>query len=321
MSINVQSHNSFSREKAINLLQSGKLVVFPTETVYGIGAVAADDKAVASIFALKGRPSFNPLIVHVSSIAMAQKEVVWNERAELLAKKFWPGPLTLVLHRNKHASVSFLASAGGDTLAVRMPDNQVALALIEGSGKPLAAPSANRSGRVSPTSAQHVLEEFGDSVPLIIDGGDCKVGVESTVLDITGERPVLLRPGGITQEVLEEILNQKIMRASATAQGDLKSPGMLESHYAPGLPVRLNATSVDSAEALLAFGPNHPAGASRVINLSEKGDTVEAAARLFAALRELDDTSYTAIAVMPIPDIGLGVAINDRLRRAAAQKP
>ena len=251
---------------------------------------------------------------------MAQRYVKWNALAEALARLFWPGPLTFVLPRADGSHVSLLASAGGDTLGIRMPAHPVALGLIKSAGTPIAAPSANRSGRVSPTTAQHVGEEFGDALPLIIDGGACAVGVESTVLDITNDVPVLLRPGGVTRDAIEKALGMTIVTLQHK-QAMLKSPGMLESHYAPSLPVRLYVTKPEAGEALIAFGKVVPAGAKHVINLSETGSDVEAAAKLFAVLRELDSPEYAAIAVMPIPEAGLGMAINDRLKRAAAGRP
>lgn len=303
---------------AATLIISGHLVSFPTETVYGLGADATNDKAVAEIFAIKGRPQFNPLIVHVNSVDMAKQEVEWSPIAEKLAEAFWPGPLTLVLPRKADSRISLLASAGGDTLAVRMPAHDIALALIAASEKPLAAPSANKSGRVSPTTARHVRDEFGDALP-VLDGGACNVGVESTVLDLTSATPLLLRPGGVTREALETILGAPLATVQEKA-ATLKSPGMLESHYAPTLPVRLNVTKPLATEALLSFGSTIPAGAKKVLSLSESGDDKEAAAKLFSALRELDSQEFTAIAVMPIPESGLGSAINDRLRRAAADR-
>lgn len=314
----MQSANAINIESAATLLKNGHLVSFPTETVYGLGADATNDKAVAEIFAIKGRPEFNPLIVHVDSLAMAKQEVEWSPTADILAKAFWPGPLTLVLPRKANSSISLLASAGGDTLGVRMPAHDIALTLITAAAKPLAAPSSNRSGRVSPTTAQHVKDEFGDALP-VLDGGACIVGVESTVLDLTSDAPLLLRHGGVPKEALEAILGVSIATLQEKA-ATLKSPGMLESHYAPSLPVRLNVTKPFATEALLSFGSNVPKGAKKVVSLSDSGDDKEAAAKLFAALRALDSQEFTAIAVMPIPETGLGSAINDRLRRAAADR-
>ena len=297
------------------MLRDGRLVAFPTETVYGLGADATNDRAVAAIFEAKGRPSFNPLIVHVAEPADAEALVRVDERARTVMDRFWPGPLTLVLPRRANSPVSLLASAGLDTIAVRMPDHPVARAVIQAAGRPIAAPSANRSGAVSPTLAEHVTESLGARVGLILDGGPCRVGVESTVLDLSGERPALLRPGGVPVEALEAALGCTLVRPTDAPDAP-KSPGMLESHYAPGLSVRLNATEARPGEALLAIG-----AAAGTLNLSPSGDLEEAAANLFAMLRALDRPDFTGIAIMPIPEHGLGLAINDRLRRAAAPRP
>ncbi|MBR9973288.1 L-threonylcarbamoyladenylate synthase [Magnetospirillum sulfuroxidans] len=296
------------------MLRAGQLVAFPTETVYGLGGDATNDHAVAAIFAAKGRPSFNPLIVHVAKIAEAETLVRIDARARALMAQFWPGPLTLVLPRAAGSPISLLASAGLDTIAIRLPAHDVARAVIRAAGRPIAAPSANRSGAVSPTTAAHVGESLGGRIGLILDGGPCRVGVESTVLDLSGPAPCLLRPGGITAEQIEAVLAQKLSRPTAHSAAP-KSPGMLESHYAPSLAVRLNAATAANGEALLGFGPM-----ACTRNLSEQGDLEEAAANLFAALRALDDPAFTAIAVAPIPENGLGCAINDRLRRAAAPR-
>lgn len=316
LSMNIRKASSATIEEAAKLLREGRLVAFPTETVYGLGADATNDKAVAEIFATKGRPQFNPLITHVEGTAMAQRLASWNDIADRLAGIFWPGPLTLVLRRPADSPVSLLVSAGGDTLALRAPAHASARALITAAGIPLAAPSANRSGRVSPTRAEHVHEELGERVSLILDAGACAVGIESTVIDVSGGIPVLLRPGPVTQEQLEEMLRRKVHRRR-DADLALKSPGLLASHYAPSLSVRLNVKKVQAKEALLAFGKHVPPGAAMTINVSETGDLKEAAANLFTALRELDRPDYSAIAVMPIPSQGLGIAINDRLERAA----
>jgi L-threonylcarbamoyladenylate synthase len=306
---------------AARLLQDGQLVAFPTETVYGLGANALDDAAVARIYEAKNRPQFNPLIVHVPSAAAAARYAVFDRRAHTLAAAFWPGPLSLVLPRRAEGGLSLLVSAGLDSVAVRVPDHPLALALLTAAGVPVAAPSANPSGRVSPTTAAHVAEGLGDRVSLILDGGPCTVGVESTVVDLTGPHAVLLRPGGVSVEDLERVLNEPLDRPQAA--GPIASPGMLASHYAPALPVRLNATHVTSNEALLAFGAPLT-GAKITLNLSPAGNLTEAAANLFAHLRALDAAGgavgATAIAVMPIPDTGLGLAINDRLTRAAAPR-
>jgi L-threonylcarbamoyladenylate synthase len=303
--------------RAAGLLRAGKLVAFPTETVYGLGGDATDDRAVASIYAAKGRPSFNPLIIHVPDAAALDDLIVWNDTARLLAQQFWPGPLTLVLPRKKNAPVSLLAGAGQDTLAVRIPAHPVALALLQAAGLPIAAPSANASGKLSPTTPLHVAESLGDKVDLILAGGKTQIGVESTVLNLASPRPALLRPGGITREQLEMLLGKL---EDGGAEGAPASPGMLASHYAPGLPLRMNAESAAADEALLAFGSDfHVKGGGARLNLSPEGDLVEAAANLFAMLRQLDRPPMKGIAVMPVPDIGLGLAINDRLKRASVR--
>lgn len=296
------------------MLRAGRLVAFPTETVYGLGGDATNDRAVAAIFEAKGRPSFNPLIVHVADAAGAEALVRVDERARAVMARFWPGPLTLVLPRRADSPISLLASAGLDTIAVRLPDHPVARALIAAARRPIAAPSANRSGAVSPTLPEHVAESLGARVGLILDGGPCRVGVESTVLDLSGEQAALLRPGGIAVEALEQALGGRLVRPTDHADAP-KSPGMLASHYAPGLPVRLNVTQPEANEAVLAFG-----AMAGTLNLSPTGDLEEAAANLFAMLRALDRPGFTGIAVAPIPDHGLGLAINDRLKRAAAPR-
>lgn len=304
---------------AATVLRNSDLVAFPTETVYGLGGNATDDAAVARIFAAKGRPSFNPLIVHFSDVAAAEREVTFTDKAGMLAAAFWPGPLTLVLPRRADSRLSLLVSAGLDTVAVRMPASNIAQALLRAAGVPVAAPSANRSGEVSPTTAQHVEQSLGTAVGMILDGGACAIGIESTVIDMSGETPVILRPGSVLKEQIEAVIG-KVTTGGEAGAGNYKSPGMLQSHYAPSLPVRLNVMTPEPGEALIAFGEKVPVGAKRVVNISEAGDTQEAAAKLFATLRVLDSTGYTAIAVMPIPEEGLGIAINDRLRRAAAPR-
>ena len=302
---------------AAERLRAGELVAFPTETVYGLGADATSDRAVAGIFAAKGRPRFNPLIVHLHDRAAAEALTLFDERARRLAEAFWPGALTLVLKRRANCPISRLCSAGLDSLAVRLPAHPVARDLLAACGLPLAAPSANRSGAVSPTTAAHVARSLGGRVSLILDGGPCGLGLESTVVDLSEATARLLRPGGVTREALEAEIGPLADPAEAAPRG----PGMLESHYAPGLPLRLDATAVSPDEALLGFGPAPLEGAAVTINLSPEGDLVEAAANLFAALHELDRPGLSAIAVMPIPDQGLGLAINDRLTRAAAPRP
>jgi L-threonylcarbamoyladenylate synthase len=304
--------------EAAGALREGRLVAFPTETVYGLGGDATSDAAVARIFAAKGRPRFNPLIVHVAGLAAAEALAAFDDRAREVARRFWPGPLTLVLWRRADSGVSLLASAGLDTVAVRVPAHWVAQDLMRATGRPLAAPSANRSGRVSPTEAAHVAAEFSGSVALVLDGGRCPVGVESTVLDLTGATPTLLRPGGVTVEALTNALGPIGFPDADPAAP--RSPGQLASHYAPALPLRMNAIDARPGEALLAFGAALPEGFAEVLNLSPRGDLIEAAANLFAMLRHLDRPNFTGIAVMPIPEHGLGRAINDRLRRAAAPR-
>ena len=306
--------------RAADLIRSGALVAFPTETVYGLGGDASNDRAVAAIFQAKGRPQFNPLIAHVPDAVAAGAHVVWSDTAERLAQRFWPGPLTLVLPRRADCVVSLLCSAGLDTLAVRAPAHPVAQALLRAVGRPVAAPSANRSGLVSPTRAEHVVQSLGAGVTLVLDGGPCPVGVESTVVDLTTAQPTLLRPGGATREAIEAVIGPLAQGPAIGTPGALHAPGQLESHYAPALPVRLDAVSVAGDEALLAFGRDVPGGASLTLNLSPGGDLAEAAANLFAMLRALDRPGLAGIAVMPIPDHGLGLAINDRLRRAAAPR-
>ena len=299
--------------RAASLLRDGALVAFPTETVYGLGGDATNDRAVAAIFAAKGRPTFNPLIVHVAELAAAESLADFNDRARDFARRFWPGPLTLVLKRSAACPISRLASAGLETVALRAPAHPLAQTLLRAVGRPLAAPSANRSGHVSPTTAGHVLDELNGRIAAVLDGGQCHVGIESTVIDLSDAQPALLRPGGVTREQLEAVLGH--LRDAGNA-GAPRSPGMLERHYAPARPLRLEAKTVTADEALLAFG-TPLSGATVTFNLSPTRDLTEAAANLFAALRTLDQVRFKAIAVMPIPETGLGAAINDRLRRAA----
>ncbi len=317
---NPQDIENSPEDNPLTHWSDGGLVVIPTETVYGLAADATRDDAVAKIYALKNRPSFNPLIAHVADAQMAKHYVQWNDWAEQLSIAFWPGPITLILPLLPHATISALATDGGDTLGVRCPLHGVTLPLIKAFGKPVVAPSANRSGRISPTSAQHVREEFGDDAPLIIDGGACTVGIESTVIDLTDEVPVLLRPGAITQDMIEAVLGVSVHlpHQVSNEQVRLKSPGMLTRHYAPTTPLRLDATQVHAGEALLAFGMHVPGGASHIFNLSMHGDLVEAASRLFEGLRALDACGASRIAVMPLPTEGIGAAIADRLKRASA---
>ena len=300
--------------KAAQVLRDGGLVAFPTETVYGLGGDATQDAAVEKIYAAKGRPSFNPLIVHVGGVDWVADIAQPDARFDSLVRAFWPGPLTLVLNRHTQCAVSKIVSAGRDSIAVRMPDHPVAHDLLIATQRPLAAPSANRSGFMSPTEAAHVLTSLDALPEMIIDGGQCRVGLESTVLDLTQTTPAILRPGSITREQIEAVIGPvSFGRDDPLAP---KSPGQLASHYAPGLPVRLNATEVNAGEVLVGFGPVKGA-----LTLSLAGDLAEAAANLFAVLRQADNTTlYNSIAVAPVPELGVGLAINDRLRRAAAPR-
>jgi L-threonylcarbamoyladenylate synthase len=304
---------------AAELLRSGRLVAFPTETVYGLGGDATNGRAVAAIFAAKGRPRFNPLIVHLPDLTHAAAHAQLTPLAKRLAEAFWPGPLTLVLERKADSDLSDLVSAGLDTVALRVPDHPIAQALLNATGRPLAAPSANRSGALSPTQAEHVEAELGSEVALILDGGPTAHGLESTVLDARGDAAVLLRPGAVTAETIEAVLGAPLLRRPLDSARP-SAPGQLDSHYAPRAQVRLAAMEVRPGEALLAFGDRAPPTPGPAINLSPTGDLMEAAANLFAALRALDKTGAGTIAVMLIPETGLGEAINDRLRRAAAPR-
>jgi L-threonylcarbamoyladenylate synthase len=305
--------------RAATLIRAGALVGFPTETVYGLGADATNERAVAAIFAAKGRPRFNPLIVHVFGLPEAEPLAEFDARARAVAAQFWPGPLSLVLRRRPEAKLSLLATAGLDAVAIRAPAHPVAQALLQAVGRPIAAPSANRSGRVSPTEAAHVAAELGAAVAMVLDAGPARIGVESTVLDLSGETPALLRPGGVTLEELEAALGPIAVAPDRVAAP--RSPGQLASHYAPTLPLRLDIAEARSGEALLAFGPAiPPAGFAETLWLSRSGDLAEAAANLFAMLRRLDRPDFTGLAVTPIPRHGLGRAINDRLRRAATPR-
>jgi len=304
--------------EAAAALRGGRLVAFPTETVYGLGADATNARAVASIFEAKGRPRFNPLIAHVADAEEAARLGELGPHAQALAAAFWPGALTLVLRKRPDCPIVDLATAGLDTVALRVPAHPVAQALIRAAARPIAAPSANRSGHVSPTTAAHVEADLDEKVALILDDGPCGIGIESTVVDVSGSEPALLRAGGVTREAIEAVLGIRLLLHSDDAERPT-SPGQLASHYAPRAAVRLNATRTQAGEALLAFGPTAPTHAGPTMNLSPTGDLIEAAANLFAALRQLDASGVAAIAVMPIPETGLGEAINDRLRRAATR--
>ena len=315
MSILAASERSSIRVAA-QALAAGRLVAFPTETVYGLGGLAKHDRAIGSIYAIKRRPSTNPLIAHVADQSSAAIFADMDERAARLATKLWPGPLTLVLPLKVPSAISRLMTVGLSTVAVRVPAHPVARALLEAVELPVAAPSANRSGSVSPTRAEHVVDELGSSVDIVLDGGPCTIGVESTVVDLSrADRASLLRAGGIERERIESLIGP----LDAFRPGDtLRAPGLHLRHYSPRTPLRLEATEVHSDEALLAFGGCTPDGAALTLNLSAKGDLGEAAANLYDMMRRLDKAGARRIAAMPVPDVGLGEAINDRLRRAAA---
>lgn len=295
---------------AVEILGEGGLVAIPTETVYGLAADASNPEAVARLYEAKGRPRFNPLIAHVSSWEMAEREATFPAAARACAEAFWPGPLTLVLPARTDGLVSDLARAGLDTLAVRWPAHLAARSLVQAFGRPIVAPSANLSGHVSPTRVEHVAADLGDAIDLIIDGGPCDVGMESTILGFDGDEPVLLRPGGLATELIAERFGRPVRVHSA--EDGINAPGQIKSHYAPKARMRLNAVQPEGDEGYLGFGETSGGG----LNLSPSGDLVEAASKLFAMLRALD-TRYDLIAVAPIPVHGLGEAINDRLQRAA----
>jgi L-threonylcarbamoyladenylate synthase len=307
---------------AARVLAEGGLVAFPTETVYGLGADAANPAAVARIYRAKGRPAFNPLIAHVGDLAAARRIARFDAAATALAEAFWPGPLTLVLQKVENCAVADLATAGLDTVAIRIPAHPAAREILRAFGGPVVAPSANISGHVSPTTAAHVENDLAGRIDLIVDGGPGAVGVESTIVGCFDE-PMLLRPGGLPRAEIERVLGRALKQAPAETESDggqPLAPGMLASHYAPRARVRLNAQRLEPGEALLAFGLGAISGidaAATVMNLSESGDLDEAAANLFGHLRALDGQGVHTIAVMPVPDEGLGEAINDRLRRAA----
>lgn len=299
---------------AADALKRGELVAFATETVYGLGADATNGKAVAAIYEAKGRPSFNPLIVHVPSVEAAMQLGQLNEDARKLAKAFWPGPLTIVVERAEGCPASELVSAGLSSIAIRVPGHEGARKLLDAAGLPVAAPSANRSGQISPTRPEHVLAGLEGRIWGVLDMGACTVGLESTIVSCLDDEPVLLRPGGISHEQLEAVLGKPLRSGADNASAPV-APGQLESHYAPNARVRLNATSAREGEVMLGFGPVEGA-----MNLSPSGDLKEAAANLFAMLHALDAQGAATIAVAPIPGEGLGAAINDRLKRAAAPR-
>jgi L-threonylcarbamoyladenylate synthase len=302
---------------AVGLLRAGELVAFPTETVYGLGGDARDDRAVAAIFAAKGRPAYNPLIAHLADAAAAEDLATLTPEARALAERFWPGPLTLVLHRRRGARLSEHATAGLPTVALRVPAHALAQRLLAAFGGPLAAPSANPSGKISPTTREHVLEGLDGRIAAVLDGGACTVGLESTILGFEGGAPVLLRPGGLPVEAIAEALGREVGRPS---RAEVSAPGQLASHYAPSAALRLDAAAPEPDEVWIGFGPHDP---GLGFNLSPSADLAEAAVNLFACLRKADALAARTgarIAVAPIPQAGLGLALNDRLRRAAAPR-
>ncbi len=322
--------NSDNIQIAANSLKNGELVSFPTETVYGLGANATDDDAVKRIFEAKKRPDFNPLIVHVSDWDMVEKYAQTNNRAKALAKHFWPGPLSIILPRKQNSELSTYVSGGLDTVALRQPEHIVAKSLLKCFGLPIAAPSANLSGSLSPTTPYHVQQSLDDKVDIILAGGKCSIGLESTIIDMTGDKAVVLRAGFILPETIADLLNEDVEIAYENVEVDKPhSPGQLLRHYAPNTPLRLKAVDITKDEILLAFGSTKFMSAEgkggvpeeRILNLSPSGDLLEAASNLFSMLHELDSKGYSRIAVMDIPKIGIGIAINDRLSRASnAQK-
>lgn len=323
----IATANKDTIAEAAALIKAGEIVALPTETVYGLGADATNGEAIAKIFEAKNRPSFNPLIIHIAKKDDPEKYVVMNENAKLLASYFWPGALTMILPRQKDCPISELCSVGLPTLAIRMPAHKTAQKLLEKAGCPIAAPSANKSGTISPTTPALVAHSLGNKVHFILADGSCEIGLESTVIDLSGKKPVILRPGGITPEDISRVLEQDVRIAQGDADAP-KSPGLTLRHYAPKVPVRLNAVDLKQGEALLAFGSIKFMGikgggaakdlpATAIRNLSETQDLNEAAANLFRMLHELDQPAHKAIAIMPIPEKSLGLAINDRLQRAA----
>ncbi len=306
-------------ERAAAILRRGGIVAFPTETVYGVGADATNDKAVAKVYALKRRPLNNPLIVHCLTREHAEAFADFDDKAHELAEVFWPGPLTIVLRYRDNSEISQIATAGLPTVGVRCPSHPIAQELLDAADRPIAAPSANMSGRVSTTSANDVRAEFGTRIDEIVDGGPCKIGVESTIVDLSDDRSAkLLRPGGIPKGLIEACLGQELVGHFSSSSGPLRSPGLFEKHYAPLLPMRLNVSHVDRCEALLAFGPIALKSDVQTLNLSPSGNLPEAAFNLYSMMRTLDASGASRIAVTPIPDSGLGETLNDRLRRAAS---
>ncbi|MCP4924200.1 MAG: threonylcarbamoyl-AMP synthase [bacterium] len=319
LSPGVHDFSDATLKAACETLRAGHLVAFPTETVYGLGADATNDHAVAKIFEAKGRPSFNPLITHVPSLEQAQRYGLFSKEALRVAKAFWPGPLTLVVKRLPDCPLSYLVSAGLETIALRVPAHKKAQSLLQASALPLAAPSANISGHISPTTADHVFSDLPQIS--ILDGGPCTGGLESTVLDVSKDSPQILRPGLISEDAIQEVLGETFLQQATLSPTTLTSPGQLSSHYAPRTPLRLNIETPTPQEVFIGFGPG---GTPSTFNLSPEGSLIEAAANLFSHLRQADNQAQTigakGIAVALIPETGIGHAINDRLKRAAAQK-
>ncbi|MDC0074095.1 L-threonylcarbamoyladenylate synthase [Alphaproteobacteria bacterium] len=313
--MNIYSAENNTIDLAAKQILSGKVIAFPTETVYGLGADATNSKAVEKIYKIKNRPKNNPLIIHVNSIENALNFGIFNKSALKIARKFWPGPLTLVLPSVENSPISGFVTSGLRTIAIRIPKNKIARKLIKIVKKPIAAPSANISGKLSPTQAQHVYENFRNNIDMIIDGGACKLGIESTVIFCSNDSISILRPGIITLEDVEETINKKI--ESNIKNNKVISPGTLKKHYAPKLPIKMNVTSVSPEEALLTFGKLWPKGSKTTMNLSKNSDLKEAAANLFSMLNKLDKSGAKNIAVTKIPNEGIGVAINDKLKRAS----
>ncbi|ATN33312.1 threonylcarbamoyl-AMP synthase [Rhizobium sp. ACO-34A] len=320
--IPIDSDRQGAIDAAIEILSRARPIALPTETVYGLAADATDPAAITSIYETKGRPRFNPLICHMADLAMAERYADFDPISRALAARFWPGPLTLVVPLKAASSIHPLATAGLDTVGIRVPKG-FAGDLIRAFGKPLAAPSANSSGKISPTTAEHVEADLGGRIDLIVDGGPCPVGVESTIVKVEDGRIRLLRPGGIAAEDIEEATGLAVERLKPAGTAAIEAPGMLASHYAPNAHVRLDAQSITPGEALIRFGDAEVPGekdASIVLNLSRHGDLAEAAANLFGYLKQADQAGPSGIAIMSIPMQGLGEAINDRLKRAAAPR-
>lgn len=326
--VKILSATAKTIDEAAKLIREGGLVAFPSETVYGLGANALDGKAVAQIFEAKGRPSFNPLISHISNAEQAEKFGIFDDIAREIATIFWPGPLTLIVKRRDDCAISELASAGLPTVALRVPGHPVAQALIRAAGVPIAAPSANKSGEISPTTPMHVADSLGEAVDMILADGPCAVGLESTVLDLSGDAPVIVRAGAVTAEDIAVLIGRDVVYDLGDKEKP-SSPGQLLKHYAPHIPLRMNAIDLEPGEAFLGFGSDKFMGIkgggaakdlpdSMRLNLSETQDLHEAASNLFRMMRLLDRPEHKGIAVMPIPDQGLGIAMNDRLRRASA---